>query len=109
MMNCWYRLTDEDWPAGQSLPYPVYDGAGSLLYEPGVVIGSEGYLRFLIGRGLYLQLSTRQLENWIRAQKLRASSADSVGPRLSTETVGRTVGESGITAAGQVAGGSPQD
>lgn len=35
------------------LPYCVYDHEGSLLYRKGMVIGSVGFLRLLVARGLY--------------------------------------------------------
>lgn len=38
-----------DWP----LPFAVFDGNGTILFTRGVVIASMGYLRLLVGRGLY--------------------------------------------------------
>ena len=47
------RVLDDEINAGGPLPFTVYDRNGHKLFDQGIVIGSVGYLRLLVRRGLY--------------------------------------------------------
>lgn len=46
------RIEMDELPYGP-LPCCLYDRQGRLLYSRGLIIGSVGYLRLLVARGLY--------------------------------------------------------
>ena len=50
------RVLDDEINSGGPLPFTVYDETGHKLFDQGIVIGSVGYLRFLLSRGLYRRL-----------------------------------------------------
>lgn len=50
-----HRLAPDDLLPGMPLPFAVFDANGKLLFTRGIIIGSVGYLRLLLSRGLYRQ------------------------------------------------------
>ncbi|MBU1191033.1 MAG: HD domain-containing protein [Gammaproteobacteria bacterium] len=56
------RLRDGEIQVGQALAWPVYDNANKLLLREGYVISSQRQLDLLLERGMYRNLTAKELE-----------------------------------------------